>query len=498
LAKGLLKEKRFIGLRARYDGILGSFWFTPLFMSAASVVLAIVIYWLDKNGFMEWYVLRNPFNPDTIRGNMITITATLISLFGVIMSVALIPFSLAVGQYGHTVVAIYMKDKGIQNVTGWFGAAIFYNATLLFVMPTQMTETNIPESGIMLSWFFFVGSLMVVIYFFNHVAGLLSAMTVASIISKQTMEEIENQRPYDRLYNYTPEMVEGFEATLARINMDGLNVRSRRSGYVRGIDYNKIVRKAQRRNITILIAKSPGDYVAVGEPLVKYIDDRSEIVKRKRFWQKKRKSSKPEKVRSDRWLLKQGKKLKKKERNEAIFRMVDENAISRWVNKSYNQGSQRSLLQDIDYGLQELVVMACTALSPAINAPLTAIICVDRLGLILGEISARPPPSPYKISRKEQLRVISDPDTFERLMNTGFNQIRQYGHTQFEVMERQLNAIEAIAYRTTNPGFLNILQYHAELVRNEAYQFHPTEWGRKQVETAYLSAVKVINSKRGN
>ncbi len=66
--------------------------------------------------------------------------------------------------------------------------------------------------------------------------------------------------------------------------------------------------------------------------------------------------------------------------------MVDETAISRWVNKSYNLGMQRSLLQDLDYGLQELVVMACTALSPAINAPLTAIICVDRLGLVLGEI----------------------------------------------------------------------------------------------------------------
>ncbi len=55
MAKGLLKEKRFIGLRARFDGILGSFWFTPLFMSATSVILALLIFWLDKNGFLEWY-----------------------------------------------------------------------------------------------------------------------------------------------------------------------------------------------------------------------------------------------------------------------------------------------------------------------------------------------------------------------------------------------------------------------------------------------------------
>jgi uncharacterized membrane protein len=157
---------------------------------------------------------------------------------------------------------------------------------------------------------------------------------------------------------------------------------------------------------------------------------------------------------------------------------------------------QRSLLQDIDYGLQQLVVMACTALSPAINAPLTAIICVDRLGLVLGEITARPSQSPYKISKKEELRVISKPDTFDLLMNTGFNQIRQYGHAQFEVMERQLNAIEAIAYRSAKANHLDILQKHAELVRNEAYQFIATEWGKKQVEVAYNSVVKVINSKR--
>jgi uncharacterized membrane protein len=492
LAKGLVKEKRFIGLRARYDIVLGSFWFTPLFMSATSVVLALSLLWLEQNGFMDWYIIKNPFNPDTVRGNLITVTVCLIGLFGVIMSVALIPFSLAVGQYGHTVVAIYMKDKGIQNVVGWFGASIFFFTTLLFGMPTQLTDANLPEFALAVSWLFFIGSLLVVIYFFSHVAGLLSAMTVANLISKQTMEEIENQRPYDRVYDYPPEMIMKFETTLKSAEVDGLMVPSRRSGYVRGIDYSRLVRKAQKRKITLLVQKSPGDYVAVGEPLVKYVDDKSVAHLRRRFWQRASKSTKPEKVRSDRWLLKRRERLRKWERNEDLYRMVDETAISRWVNKSYNLGMQRSLLQDLDYGLQELVVMACTALSPAINAPLTAIICVDRLGLVLGEISARPSPSPYKISRKEELRVISNPDTFELLMNTGFNQIRQYGHAQFEVMERQLNAIEAIT------DYLIILQQHADLVRNEANHFIGTEWGKKQVEDAYLSAVKVINSKKGN
>ena len=498
MAKALIKEKRFIGLRARYDAILGSFWFKPLSMSAASVILAISLLWLEENGFMDWIVFQNPFNPDSIRGNLITLTVCLIGLFGVIMSVALIPFSLAVGQYGHTVVAIYMKDKGIQNVTGWFGASIFFYTALLFVMPTTLTEENIPAFTIAFSWTFFVGSLLVVIYFFSHVAGLLSAMTVANLISKQTMEEIENQRPYDRVYSYPPEMIEKFVLKKKAIEIDGIKVPSRHSGYVRGIDYSRMVRKAQKRKITLLVQKAPGDYVAVGEPLVKYIQDRSVAHRRRRFWQRASKSTRPEKVRSDRWLLKRRERLRKWERNEDLIRMVDETAISRWVNKSYNLGMQRSLLQDLDYGLQELVVMACTALSPAINAPLTAIICIDRLGLVLGEVTARPSPSPYKISRKEELRVISNPDTFELLMNTGFNQIRQYGHAQFEVMERQLNAIEAIANRTTKTDHLRILQKHADLVKNEAEQFIGTEWGKKQVESAYLSAVKVINSKKGN
>jgi uncharacterized membrane protein len=498
MAKGLVKEKRFIGLRTRYDTILGSFWLTPLVMSVISIFLALLLIWLENNGFLDWIVYRNPFNPDTIRGNTITLMATLISLFGVIMSVALIPFSLAVGQYGHTVVAIYMKDKGIQNVTGWFGAAIFYNATLLFAMPTQPTAETIPEFAIMFGWFFFVGSLIVVIYFFSHVAGLLSAMTVANLISKKTMEETENQRPYEKVYNYSPDMIERFEAKLKMIGVDGFNVRSRRSGYITGIDYSRLVRKAQKRKIVILIQKSPGDYCAVGEPLVSYILDRSPSHLRRRFWQRARKSTKPERTRKDKWLLKQRERLRKWERNEGVYQMIDENVIGRWVNKSFSFGMQRSLLQDIDYGLQQLVVMACTALSPAINAPLTAMICIDRLGLVLGELSARPSPSPYKISRKEELRVISRPDTFELLLNTGFNQIRQYGHAQFEIMERQLNAIEAIAYRSTKIKHLEILQKHAELVRDEAFQFIATEWGKHQVEVAYISAIKVINSKREN
>ena len=296
MAKSLLGEKRFIGFRVRFDRLLGSFWWTPLYMITLSVLIAYSLFWLETNGFMDWFIPSNPVNPNTARPNLITVMATLISLFGVIMSVELIPFSLAVGQYGHTVVAIYMKDKGIQNVVGWFGAAIFYCASVLFITPAELTSENIPDLLYTITWIFFIGSLVVVIYFFSHVANLLSAMTVASLISKHTMEEIDRQRPWDRVIQFDPDDQRKFREKEKAIRLDGIQVRSMRSGYVTGIDYSKLVRRAQLAKVSFLILKSPGDYTAVGEPLVRYIHDKALFRPRMRFIWDKSTSTKPQKV----------------------------------------------------------------------------------------------------------------------------------------------------------------------------------------------------------
>lgn len=53
-------------------------------------------------------------------------------------------------------------------------------------------------------------------------------------------------------------------------------------------------------------------------------------------------------------------------------------------------GRERTLHQDPAYGIRELVDIGCQALSPAVNAPTTAVQVIDRLTELLARIGARP------------------------------------------------------------------------------------------------------------
>ena len=55
--------------------------------------------------------------------------------------------------------------------------------------------------------------------------------------------------------------------------------------------------------------------------------------------------------------------------------------------------------QDAAFGLQQLVDVALKALSPGINDPTTARMCIDRLGALLGWLASRRFPDPHRMAR---------------------------------------------------------------------------------------------------
>src|SRR5690606_31294407 len=54
-------------------------------------------------------------------------------------------------------------------------------------------------------------------------------------------------------------------------------------------------------------------------------------------------------------------------------------------------GPERTMLQDTEFGVAQLVEVALRALSPGINDPFTAMACVDRLGAALATLASHPP-----------------------------------------------------------------------------------------------------------
>jgi uncharacterized membrane protein len=61
---------------------------------------------------------------------------------------------------------------------------------------------------------------------------------------------------------------------------------------------------------------------------------------------------------------------------------------------AFDIGSTRTLQQDIEFDVLQIVDIALKAISPAVNDPTTAVGCVDQLSRILIRFASRETPEP--------------------------------------------------------------------------------------------------------
>ena len=127
---------------------------------------------------------------------------------------------------------------------------------------------------------------------------------------------------------------------------------------------------------------------------------------------------------------------------------------------AFDLGPTRTLQQDVEFGVLQIVDIALKAISPAVNDPTTAISCVDQLSRILIRFASREPPEELLYDPPGIVRASIGWIRFERLLEAAFEQIRMYSKTDVAVSLRLLRALGDIAASTPDPEFRRILVEH--------------------------------------
>ena len=123
----------------------------------------------------------------------------------------------------------------------------------------------------------------------------------------------------------------------------------------------------------------------------------------------------------------------------------------------FDLGPTRTLQQDVEFGVLQIVDIALKAISPAVNDPTTAINCVDQLSRILIRFASREPPDELLYNPPGIVRASIGWIHFERLLDAAFEQIRMYSKTDVAVSLRLLRAFGDIAASTPDLEFRRIL-----------------------------------------
>ena len=414
-------------------------------MTLAAAVLAAIMFWVDQRVPFallqgKWYI----FHPQSVaeaRAMLSNIGSTSLGVIGVVFSITLVPLSITATQYGSIVLRGFLRDRGTQIVLGAYTATTFYCLVLLLALGQAGAQTV--DISATIAFYMLLTSLLLLVYFFHHVADSLQASAVAEQVSKELQQIINQDYPFGRAQapvndQRVEELVR--QATLG----EGEVVTSSGEGYLRAIDYDYLTRLASERKLTLRLQILPGDFVSRGDPLL-----------------------------------------------IAWPRRLDERAGS-LIKRAYMFGRNRTLFQDTEYGIYLLVIIAVRALSPAINDPYTPTLCLNRIGAALGMLVKRPTPSPYHFDKDNQLRLIRSPASFERLAGVAFDMIREYGRGNAEVLIKMLETIRAIASHTHSDKQRKVLLKHAALIEQDAHIGLPSEYDQQRVHDSYEETVRAI------
>ena len=320
-----------------------------------------------------------------------SIATSIMTVVSIVFAILLMTLTLASTQFSPRILISFVRDRTTQGTLGIFLGTFAY---CMAALPAARTLPHpfVPVAtvtGAMALALVCVGWL---IYFINHISHSISVNHIVDRIARETEFVIDEFMPYPRGPFQLPDRSEPASAER------GTAVLNQQSGYIRYINVNRLAALAKAYQICVHLERRVGQFVPSGVPLMRV--------------------SKPERVTADRALH--------------LIATID-------------IGPARTMQQDVEFGIIQIVDIALRAMSPAVNDPSTAISCVDQLSRIMIRWINRVPPPSHYYAPPHVLRLFVPWISFDGLLDTAFEQIRHYATADVAVSLRLLRAFDDIA-----------------------------------------------------
>jgi uncharacterized membrane protein len=331
------------------------------------------------------------------------IAASIMTVVSIVFAILLMTLTLASMQFSPRIIVSFVQDRVTQWTLGIF------LGTFLYCMAALPTARSLPHPFAPV--FTVMGALLLAIacvawllFFIHHISRAISVNHIVDKIAADTVAVIDELMPWPHRPNRLPDAGIGNAITWET------TVSSNISGYIRFIDQKRLVALAKSYSLKISVLRRVGHFVPAGVPLL--------MVSRQ-------------------------------------ARLTPERSAE--LLGAFDFGPSRTLQQDIEFGVLQIVDIALKAISPAVNDPSTAISCVDQLSRIMIRFAAREPPDEVLYDPPGTGRAIIHWIGFERLLDSAFDQIRLYSKTDIAVSLRLLRALTDIAGTTPDPGYRRTL-----------------------------------------
>jgi uncharacterized membrane protein len=437
----------------RRDALRTTLWFVPSMLVLAAIALFVVTYFLDRRldaGELDVPSWVNTGGADASRTILTAIAAAIITVAGVVFSVTILALTLASTQFGPRMLRNFIRDRGTQITLGVFVATFVYSVLVLGSVTNEPGNVFVPHISVTTALALTLLDLGVLIYFIHHVAKSIQLTEVVYGITQELdrgLAELGREQS-----SRTPEparapTLASSAELLARLDTEGIEIPAPSSGYLQAIGHAGLVQIAAANDAIVRMVHRPGHFVVRGRPLA--------VV-----WP-------PEAV----------------------------PAITSALRRAQAIGPHRTLQQDLQFGIDQLVEIALRALSPAVNDTFTALTCIDWLGDALCKLTAIGIPDGVHHDDLGRARLVEVPLSYGRVVDRAFDKIRQSGRAMPAISIRQLDNLAKIAGYTTDEEQRAVLLRQATMIMRGTDESVAEPYDRQDVQTAYDHVIDVAKAR---
>ena len=387
----------------------GGFLVRPLIITLTLGCWARCLSFLEElvpgfSDFVPKVLFPSTSDPQVAQVILGGIAASIMTVVSIVFAILLMTLTLASMQFSPRIIVSFSRDRVTQWTLGIFLGTFSY---CMAALPAARSLPHpfapvVTVMGAMLLALACVGWLL---FFIHHISRAISVNHIVDRIASETeamIDETDALAPPSRVARTADDPRRGYtwETTLT----------SQVSGYIRFLDTQRLVALAKSYHVKVDVLRRVGHFVPAGVPLMK---------------------------------LSKGDRMPPDGTEELLG--------------AFDFGPTRTLQQDVEFGVLQIVDIALKAISPAVNDPTTAIGCVDQLSRILIRFASREIPESFLYDPPAVFRVHVSWMDFERLLESAFEQIRLYARSDFAVSLRLLRALGDIAVTTADTQFRRVL-----------------------------------------
>lgn len=396
-------------LRNLWENVQSSLWFIPTVLVGVAVLASFLLIEADvalaqRDSLLIPWLFSG--TADAARTLLSVVAGSLITVISIAISLTIVALVQASAQFTPRVLRQFTASRVNQVVLGTYTATFVYALLVLRTVRSAEEEGTafVPALSVTSAVGLALLCLALLIFFIHHMSQSLQVAVIMNEVREEVIAQIDVLYPED----IGDRMAEPSSPATIKAQLDAQDtsvvVRSTRTGFVRKIDEQTLLEIPLASTQHVWIRPQIGDFVASGTILAEL---------------------------------------------DQIDGSVEQ--VSKQMQDAFIIDRERTITQDLLFGIRQLVDIGLKALSPGINDVTTAEYALYHLGDAVGRLAERAFPSNVRTTDNGQTQFLFNRPTWDDIVDSAFSQLRRAAADNVHATHTLLQVLHDLALRLA-PG----------------------------------------------